>query len=165
MQCPFSHLILIYSNLHIDTIYQRFSRTMYHTLAFQGRAGVRWETPRCCCLGVLLIFHRAQCAGEPCWSSPGAGWCGGPCALPSRTSADANPSESRKQESPPSPPHPHGKTRRAAESRARGASESNPSTKGIGQADNQRHRFPLPASKLCGFGYSWATLLAQALFR
>ncbi|PKU37271.1 hypothetical protein llap_12426 [Limosa lapponica baueri] len=44
-------------------------------------------------------------------------------------------------------------------------SESNPSTKGIGRADNPRHRSPLPASKVYGFVYSWATLLAQALFR
>lgn len=75
-------------------VYQRFSGTIYATLVFQECTGARCETPRSCCLGLFLICHRAQCAGEPCRSSPGAGWCGGPRALPPRTSADANPFES-----------------------------------------------------------------------
>lgn len=132
-------------------IHQSFSRTIYNTLVFQECTEVHCDTR------VLLAWGTSHRSQSTVWTllklSPGAGWCSGPCALPPHTSADANPSESRKQQSPPSPPHPHGETRRAAEFQTRGERESNPYTKGIGRADNQRHRFPLPASKVYGFVY------------
>lgn len=163
MQWLFSHLILIYKDEHTDTIYQRFSRSVYDTPVFQECAGVRWETPRSCCPGVFLICHRAQLKlsrgrmmqWSPCFSTPYLCGCQ-PIREPKAAIPSFSPTPTR-QKKP--------KTRRAAESRARRESESNPSTKGIGRADNQRHRSPLPASKVYGFVYSWATLLVQALFR
>lgn len=68
MQCLFSGLILIYKNEHIMQFISNFLRQLDAPL-FEECTGVCCETPRSCCLGVLLIFHRAQCADNPCWGS------------------------------------------------------------------------------------------------
>lgn len=160
MQCLFSSLILIYKKEPIMQFITNFLRLLDAPL-FEECTGVCCETCRSCCLGAYLIFHRAQCADKPCWGSswgwimpwslcssiPYLCWCQ-PTQEPRAAIPSFSPTPTRHN------PHP------------RRESDSDPSIPQRDQSGTQSLALlPLLESKVCGFVYSWATLLAQETFR
>lgn len=143
--------------IKINTRYHRISgSTSYYSLAFGACTGVHCKTPGSAASGAPRPSPSTVCSGC-CRGRDGC-----PRAPTPRPSADAAPAVSWKQPCPPSPRSPTAKLT-AEEGRERSA--PNPAAKGTGEPDNRQRRSPFPTSKVYGFVYSWATLLAQALRR
>lgn len=142
MQCLFGRLILIYKNEHIIQFITNFLRLL-DAPVFKECTGVCCETPRSCCLGIFLIFHRAQCADNPCrgslwgWIMPWSLCSSIPCLC------WCQPSQELRAEIPSFSPTPtwHNPLHSSIPGKRKRASLIHPSTKGIGQAHNHWHSF------------------------
>lgn len=144
MQCLFCCLILIYKNEHVMQFTANFLRLLGAPL-FEECTGVCCKQPRSCCLGLFLVFHRAQRADNPCW---GSSWGLDNAVIPVLFILYlcwCQPTQELRGAIPSFSPHPHSKSpvqqHPRQEERGSLIHPIHPSTKGMGQAHNHWHCF------------------------